>query len=183
MGHIDRNGSTDPARAPAIEHEASRASHMDVTELKRSSTIRRRAIGVQKDRPRVAFYVRAGSVRPRNDLARQLRSCRSARSQMVASTAVSVFADHGRAHAAAARPDFKALMEAAQARAFDTLLIEDPDRLSRDQGQLDWIFGEFAKPGVTVVTTDQRCLRRENVILQGMAAPVARAARRERRQR
>jgi predicted site-specific integrase-resolvase len=175
--HIDSNRSPEQVRAAAIVHESSLAGHITAVEPDRADTTEKRPTDSRTDRLRVAFYARAGSTPSRDDLARQLRSCRSASSRMASSTTVGVFTDHGHAHASAARPGFKALMEAARARTFDAVLIENPDRLSRDQDQWDWIFRVFEEYGVAVISTDLRFIRRENVFLRGVLASKYRAVR------
>jgi len=102
---------------------------------------------------RAAVYTRTASVSQRpTEVHDQLAACRLfAEREDIA--VVAAFHDAGvSGKSAVSRPGFLALMQAAKTGAFDVVICEGPDRLSRYQADIIDIFESLRVLGVSVIT-------------------------------
>jgi site-specific DNA recombinase len=105
---------------------------------------------------RAAIYVRVSTdeqARHGFSLAEQREACRARATALGAST-VTVFADEGLSGTTLDRPGLTQLREAVQAGEIDTIIVRDPDRLSRKLAHQLLLTEDFEKAGVRLEFLD-----------------------------
>lgn len=104
---------------------------------------------------RAALYARYSTEMQRDaSIADQIHACRALADRLGAQV-VRVYSDAAISGQTLARPDFQAMMAAADAGEFDILICEHTDRLTRDGGHSYDIFYELQARDVRIVTVNQ----------------------------
>jgi DNA invertase Pin-like site-specific DNA recombinase len=116
---------------------------------------------------RVALYARYSSDSQREaSIEDQVRTCR-ARAEREGWTVTQVFTDYGISGATQLRPGYQRLLEEARTGAFDLVLAEALDRLSRDQEHVAGLYKQLSFAGVGLVTLAEGEISELHVGLKG----------------
>ena len=117
--------------------------------------------------PTAAIYARYSSDLQRDaSIEDQVRVCRR-RMEQEGWTPGPVYSDHAVSGASHLRPGFQAMLEGARSGAFDVLLAESLDRLSRDQEHVAGLFKTLSYHGVQLITLSEGAITELNVGLKG----------------
>ncbi len=125
-------------------------------------------------RPRVAVYARYASVGLSTDgIDRQVAAAVD-HVEEVGGDHVATFADHSHGGASTDhRHELRRMLEAAEARSFGIVVVEDLDRVSRDHDTLLTVFDRLHSLGIEVHLPGRGKLCRTDVSLKGMMEPGA----------
>ena len=116
---------------------------------------------------RCAIYARYSSDNQREaSIEDQVRSCR-AHIEKVGWELAQVYTDHGISGATTLRPGYQKLLEDARGGAFDVVIAESLDRLSRDQEDTAALYKRLSFSGVTLVTLGEGEISELHVGLKG----------------
>ncbi len=116
---------------------------------------------------RVALYARYSSDRQREtSIEDQLRLCRE-RAAREGWTIAETYSDYATSGSNLHRPGIRALMEDARAHAFDLVLAESLDRISRDQEDIAHVFKRLAFVGIRIVTLSEGEVSELHIGLKG----------------
>ncbi|HEV8035575.1 recombinase family protein, partial [Yoonia sp.] len=116
---------------------------------------------------RVAIYARFSSqMQSEASIEDQLRICRE-RVARECWTVSEIFTDMAMSGASMQRPGVQRLMEAASRGAFDVIVAEALDRLSRDQADVATLFKRLSFHGVRIVTLSEGEISELHVGLKG----------------
>ena len=116
---------------------------------------------------RAAIYARYSSDNQRDaSIEDQVRQCR-ARLDREGWKMVGVYSDHGISGATTLRPGYQKLIEDARAGAFDLVLAEALDRLSRDQEDIAGLYKRLTFQGIKLVTLSEGEISELHVGLKG----------------
>jgi site-specific DNA recombinase len=118
-------------------------------------------------RARVVIYARYSSQNQREaSIDDQIRLCRE-RAVREGWTIENIFRDLALSGASLLRPGYQALLQAARDGAFDVLLAEALDRLSRDQEDVAALFKRLSFLGIRIVTLAEGEISELHVGLKG----------------
>lgn len=127
---------------------------------------------------RVALYARYSSDNQRDaSIEDQFRICRE-RTMREKWTIVNSYKDAGISGASMIlRPGIQALLQDAQSRAFDIVLAEALDRISRDQADVATLFKQLRFAGVPIVTLAEGEITELHVGLKGTECSISEGPR------
>jgi DNA invertase Pin-like site-specific DNA recombinase len=116
---------------------------------------------------RTAIYARYSSDNQREaSIEDQVRICR-ARIEQESWTLAGTYTDHAISGATTLRPGYQKLLEDARANAFEIVLAEGLDRLSRDQENIAGLFKQLSFSGIKLVTLAEGEISELHVGLKG----------------
>ena len=116
---------------------------------------------------RVAIYARYSSDNQREaSIEDQVRLCR-ARIEREGWTAVATYTDHAMSGASRFRPGYQKLLLDTRAGAFDIIVAEALDRLSRDQEDIAGLYKQLSFSGVKLMTVAEGEINELHVGLKG----------------
>ena len=117
--------------------------------------------------PRVALYARYSTDMQRaSSIEDQLRLCRE-HAERMGWTIIDSYADRAVSGASMARPGISALIEDAGRGAFDIVLAEAMDRLSRDQEDIAGLFKRLRFANISIVTIAEGKVEEMHIGLKG----------------